>query len=174
MSAIRRFLACGAASLIVAACNRDADASTGSATSQSTASAVAGRMMLDPPSLDRQTLDELIAAREGVWRAFFQADSTRLVALLPDTMFAMGKHRADIIADAKGFAANGGRFVGISFTDDNFFVRGDVALVQSRYRVELTEGGKPAVMSGVAIELFERRNGKWINPSWHLDDDKDK
>jgi hypothetical protein len=112
---------------------------------------------------------ELIAAREAVWRAYFEGDSARLVELLPEKMFAM-HDRAQIIADSRGFAASGGRFVGITFTDDRFFVRGDVAQVQSRYRVALTNAGKPDTMSGFAIELFEKRDGRWINPSWHLDD----
>jgi hypothetical protein len=128
-----------------------------------------GKMELDPATLDSTTLKELIAARESVWRAYFEGDSARLVELLPEQMFAM-HDRAQIIADSRGFAANGGKFVGISFTDDRFFVRGNVAQVQSRYRVALTNAGQPDSMSGFAIELFEKRDGRWINPSWHLDD----
>ena len=112
----------------------------------------------------------LIVARDAVWRAYFEGDSAKLVELLPDTMVAMGKHRADIIRDAQAFVADSGRFLGIRFSDDEFYVRGDVALVFSRYRVDLVRGGKPAPMTGRAIELFEKRNGRWINPSWHLDD----
>ena len=114
----------------------------------------------------------LILARDAVWRAYFGGDSAKLVELLPDTMVAMGKHRADIIRDAQAFVADSGRFLGIRFSDDEFYVRGDVALVFSRYEVNLTRRGKPAPMSGRAIELFEKRNGRWINPSWHLDDDQ--
>ena len=114
----------------------------------------------------------LIVARDAVWRAYFEGDSAKLVELLPDTMVAMGKHRADIIRDAQGFVADSGKFLGIRFSDDEFYVRGDVALVFSRYEVNLTRRGKPAPMSGRAIELFEKRNGRWINPSWHLDDDQ--
>ena len=130
-----------------------------------------GKMELDPPALDTATLNALIAAREAVWRAYFEGDSARLVELLPEQMFAM-HDRAQIIADSRGFVAGGGKFVGITFTDDRFFVRGDVAHVQSRYRVALTNGGKPDTMSGFAIELFEKRDGRWINPSWHLDDSR--
>ncbi len=39
---------------------------------------------VDPPSLDSATLQELIVAREAVWRAYFEGDSARLVELLPD------------------------------------------------------------------------------------------
>lgn len=123
------------------------------------------------PQTDR---DALITARAAVWRAYFEADSARLVQLLPERMVAMGKHRADIIRDAQGFVANGGRFVGITFSDDEFYVRGSIALVFSKYQVALTQQGKLTSMSGRAIELFEKRDGRWINPSWHLDDEERK
>ncbi|MBL0940903.1 MAG: nuclear transport factor 2 family protein [Gemmatimonadaceae bacterium] len=116
--------------------------------------------------------DALIAARADVWRAYFEADSIKLVQLLPEQMVAMGKDRSAIIRDAQGFVASGGRFVGITFSDDEFYVRGDVALVFSKYAVALTQQGKPTTMRGRAIELFEKRDGRWINPSWHLDDDE--
>ncbi len=115
---------------------------------------------------------ELIVARAAVWRAYFEGDSAKLVELLPDTMVGMGKHRAEIIWDAQAFVADSGKLVGISFSDDEFYMRGDVAVVFSRYRVDLTRRGTSAPMSGRAIELFEKRNGRWLNPSWHLDFDQ--
>lgn len=127
-----------------------------------------------PPPTPATTdpIPELRVAREAVWRAYFEGDSAKLVTLLPDSMVAMGKHRADIIRDAQGFVADSGRFIGISFSDDEFYVRGNVAVVFSRYQVNVTRRGQPAPMSGRAIEVFERRDGRWINPSWHLDDDQ--
>lgn len=112
---------------------------------------------------------QLLADREAVWRAYFEGDSARLTELLPERMNGMdGKHRADIIRDARAFAAGGGQFIGITFEDRDYYERGDVAITWARYRVRLRNTQGPFEMNGVAIELFERRDGRWINPSWHL------
>jgi ketosteroid isomerase-like protein len=111
----------------------------------------------------------LVAARDAVWRAWFTGDSLGLVAILPERMTGMGKHRAEIIADAIRFRGSGARLVSVTFTDDEFLVKGDAALVLSTYRVVTTKDGKEGVMTGRAIELFTREGERWINPYWHLD-----
>jgi ketosteroid isomerase-like protein len=111
---------------------------------------------------------ELFAARDAVWRAYFAGDTAALTRILPAEMPGMGQDRAGIIADAQAFAREGGRLVTITFSDDEFYVQGDVAVLWSRYRVDLTGPEGPQVMEGRAIELFARQEGRWINPSWHL------
>jgi hypothetical protein len=120
--------------------------------------------------VDSAVRAQLVEAREAVWRSWYAGDSARLVELLPEPMVGMGRTRADIIAEAQGSARSGTRLVDITFTCDEFFVSGDVAVVYSNYRVQRNAAGKPEVETGRAIELFERRNGKWVNPSWHLDE----
>ncbi len=124
-------------------------------------------------SVDSTVRAQLIVARDSVWRAYFAGDSAALVRLLPETMVGMGQDRAEIIANAQGFARGGGRLEKIEFSCDEFFVSGDVAVVFSNYRTDVREGDRLSVTTGRAIELFERRNGSWINPSWHLDEDGD-
>lgn len=113
----------------------------------------------------------LVIAREAVWRAYFSGDSAALVQLLPEKMVHMGHHRDQIIRDAQEFKRSGGVYRGITFSGDEFFVRGEVAVVFSKFRVDIERNGKPDPFSGQAIELFERKDGRWINPSWHLDND---
>lgn len=123
-----------------------------------------------PDSLDASTKVALITAREAVWRAYFQGDTAALVRLLPEKMVAMGRDRAAIIQDAKAFAKEGGKYLGIAFTQDQFFVNGNTAILWSHYDARLTDAaGKPNSMSGMAIELFVKQDGRWINPHWHLD-----
>jgi ketosteroid isomerase-like protein len=112
----------------------------------------------------------LVAARDAVWRAYFHGDSLGLVAALPERMTGMGKHRDAIIADAIGFRQSGGKLVSVTFTNDEFLVQGDMALVLSNYRVITSHDGKESVMAGKAIEVFTLQSGRWINPYWHLDD----
>lgn len=114
--------------------------------------------------------EALVAARDAVWRAYFNGDSLGLVAALPERMVGMGKHRDAIIADAIGFRQGGGKLVSVGFTDDEFLVEGTMAMLLSTYRVVTTQGGQEQVMSGRAIEVFMLRDGRWVNPYWHLDD----
>jgi hypothetical protein len=125
-----------------------------------------------PVSIDSTTRTGLVQARDAVWRAFYAGDSARLTELLPEPMVGMPGSRADIIADAKQSASSGRRLVELEFTCDEFYLNGDVAVVFSHFRTTIDEKGKGTVNSGRAIELFERRDGKWVNPSWHLDDDQ--
>lgn len=117
---------------------------------------------------DSATRAELISARDAVWRAYYQGDTTTLGRLLPEPMFGMGQSRANIIASAAAFG-QGRTLHGITFMCDEFYVSGDVAVVLSNYRVDHEHGGTRAVDAGRAIEVFERRDGRWINPYWHLD-----
>jgi ketosteroid isomerase-like protein len=85
-------------------------------------------------------------------------------------MVAMGRDRASIIQDAKAFRRDGGKYVGMTFTNDEFFVNGSTAVIWSHYDAHLTDStGRPTKMSGQAIELFVKQDGRWINPHWHLD-----
>lgn len=112
----------------------------------------------------------LIAARDAVWRAWFNGDSLGLVAALPEQMVGMGKHRAAIISEAMEFRRGGAKLVSIAFTDDEFLVQDGVALVLSNYRVVTSNNGAEGVTAGKAIELFTLQGGRWLNPYWHLDD----
>jgi hypothetical protein len=55
---------------------------------------------------------------------------------------------------------------------DEFYISGDVAVVLSNYRVDHEHTRARDVDTGRAIEVFERRDGRWINPYWHLDPGK--
>jgi hypothetical protein len=122
-------------------------------------------------TIDAATRAELVTAREAVWRAFYQGDSAALVRLLPERMTAMGEDRAGIIKSAIAMKRSGVRYQRMEFTNDQFFLNGNVAVVWADYVVHLLDNkGKPMRRPGRAIELFVREQGKWINPHWHLDD----
>jgi len=144
--------------LMVAGCNR------------STQTASAPPCNVSSAPIDSSARAQLIVARDAVWRAYFAGDSAALVQLLPADMVGMGQDRAGIIAESQEGARGGRRLEKLEFSCDEFFVSGDVAVVFSNYRTDVQEGGKLSVTSGRAIELFEQRDGRWVNPSWHLDD----
>ena len=122
-------------------------------------------------TIDAATRAELVTAREAVWRAFYQGDSAALVRLLPERMTAMGEDRAQIIKSAIAMKRSGVRYQRMEFTNDQFFLNGNVAVVWADYVVHLLDDkGKPMRRPGRAIELFVRERGKWLNPHWHLDE----
>lgn len=112
----------------------------------------------------------LLAARDTVWRAWFAGDSALLMQILPDPMVGMGKPREAIVAEAIGFRENGGTLVSLTFSNDEFVVRGGMALMLSRYQAVTTTAGVVDTSSGQATEVFVLENGRWLNPYWHLHD----
>ena len=125
-------------------------------------------------SIDAPTRAELIAAREAIWRAWFANDTVQLERLLPEAVVAgegRGYQDRDAIMEgARRFAQAGGKLVGLQFSSTDIDVFGDVAVVRSVYRYETEMGGKRSVSSGRATEVFVRRDRKWLNPFWHLQD----
>ena len=116
--------------------------------------------------------ERLLAARDAVWRAWFAADSAALSVLLPDVVAAGSRggwqSRDATMAEAHRFVRGGGRLVSLQFDSTSIDLRGNVAVVQSTYRLVLEEGGAPVSRSGRATEIFVRENGRWVNPFWYL------
>ena len=124
--------------------------------------------------LDSVSKAELLLARERIWRAWFANDSAELARLLPPAAVAAEgpdgwEDRAAIIAGSKGFAASGGKLVRIAFFDTEVVSYGTTAIVHSRFELELESGGQRNRQTGLATEIFVRRDGRWINPMWILE-----
>ena len=122
-------------------------------------------------------LARLLTDREAVWRAWFTNDQQRLGVLLPSDLVAISsgggdttwEGRAAVLADAEAFAKSGAKFVGVTFPHTEQQVYGDVAILYSRYEVQLERNGKPSVLAGRATEVFVWRDSLWQNAGWHLD-----
>lgn len=123
-------------------------------------------------SVDPATRAELLAARDAIWRAWFGNDTVQLERMLPEAAAAGAgrawKDRRAILEGAKRFAAGGGKLVNIDFSDTEISLFGDVAVVRSVYRYEVETGGQRSASTGRATEVFVRRDGRWLNPLWHL------
>jgi len=120
---------------------------------------------------------QLLQTREAVWRAWFAGDVATLQKLVPRETIVISsgerkwKNRTDVIAGAEAFHAEGGRLVRLEFPRTEVQHFGSVAVTYSQYVVEIEEGGKRSVTSGRATEIFVLRNGHWINPGWHTDEE---
>jgi hypothetical protein len=128
---------------------------------------------LSTDSLDGITRTQLEQARDAVWRAWFAADSSALSQLLPAAVAAGSRSgwedRGATLAAARRFVRGGGRLIAIGFDSTSIRLRGDVAVIQSRYTLVLQHVGGRSTQSGIATEVFVRERGRWTNPFWYLE-----
>jgi Domain of unknown function (DUF4440) len=120
----------------------------------------------------------LLRAREAVWRAWFADDKKALEELVPaDTLVISAgekewKKQGDVFRGADDFRSKGGRLIRLEFPRTEVQHFGNVAVTYSQYLYEIEEGGKRSVSSGRVTEIFVLRDGRWVNPGWHTDEEK--
>ncbi|MGO4880859.1 MAG: nuclear transport factor 2 family protein [Bryobacteraceae bacterium] len=118
---------------------------------------------------------EILDAREAVWRAWFAGDRAALEKLLPAELLTIEPGSGDwgnrqaTLENSSRFASSGGKLIRLEFPKTEIQSYGYVAVVYSNYVYEIEQGGKSAVNSGRATEVFVYHDGKWVNPSWHMD-----
>lgn len=120
--------------------------------------------------------DELLAAREAVWRAWFAGDRTALERLVPPELVAIDagadawSGHDEVLAAAGRFADEGGKLVELDFPHTEIQLYGDVAILYTRYALTLETGaGERRSLAGRGTEVFVRRDAGWVNAGWHLD-----
>lgn len=120
-------------------------------------------------------LARLLADRQAIWQAWFTNDQQRLEQLLPSDVVAINsgdttwQGRAAVLAAAQAFAKSGTKLVRVDFPRTEQQVFGDVAILYSRYEVQLEQNGRRSVLAGRATEVFVWRDSLWQNAGWHLD-----
>ncbi|HEU5479858.1 MAG TPA: nuclear transport factor 2 family protein [Candidatus Tumulicola sp.] len=125
--------------------------------------------------MDSATRAQLWAARDSVWRAWFAGDSASLSHLLPAAVAAGSgggegwETRNATMAAARQFADGGGKLTALRFDSTSIRLRGNVAVMQSRYILTLEQRGERATRTGIATEVFVRTPGGWQNPFWYLE-----
>ena len=123
------------------------------------------------PALQR----EVAAIRDTAWRAYFANDTAVMHRLFPDNFISVGwgggpwDGRRGTLAGAAQLAADGGRLLRLEFPHTEIQQFGDLVVVYSLYDVTFEVGGTEVHQSGRATEVFQRRHGTWVHPSWHLD-----
>lgn len=127
-----------------------------------------------PPQVRQQILD----AREAVWRAWFAGDRAKLETMLPDEAIAVEssskewQNRAAILDGAKSFADSGAKLVRLEFPRTEMQVYGNTIILYTSYLFETEKDGKRNTSAGSGVETFVRRGGKFINTGWLLADEK--
>lgn len=128
------------------------------------------------PQPDAKTKSTLLALRESAWRTWFANDKEGFTKVVPEELLAMSwgggpwEDRTQTIASMEAFAKEGQTLTQLQFPETVFQRYGDVVILYSTYRVELTDkAGKKQNVHGRGTEVFVLRNGRWIHTAWQLD-----
>jgi ketosteroid isomerase-like protein len=132
--------------------------------------------MAKPTTLPPPLREQLLAAREAVWRAYFTNDQAQLAKLVPaDTITLDGPldqpfvRQAQILEGARQAGQRGTKLVRLEFPKTEIQVYGTTAILYTTYLYELENSqGQRETTNGRATEIFVRRDGGWVNPGWHL------
>lgn len=145
---------------------------------------VASNTSLHPDEMARQTSqlrqlgdDErkaLLAAREGVWRAWFAGDTAGLTKLVPPELITIDPGsdvfgtRASNLEGSRGFAASGGKLARLVFPRTEVQAYGSTAVIYTTYEMDLVVAGRTSTERGTATEMFVNQDGRWLNTGWQL------
>jgi hypothetical protein len=129
-------------------------------------------------SAQKQNDEQLLRARETVWRAWFAGDTKTLEQLVPPETIVMSggeekwKNQSDVLRTSAEFHAKGGRLLRLEFPRTQVQHFGNVAIIWSSYVLELEVAGKRSTGSSRVTEIFVFQHGRWTNPGWHTDEEK--
>jgi hypothetical protein len=127
------------------------------------------------PSLTEEVRKELLDTRATAWQSFFQKDLSVVESILAPELIAIQQNserwdnRARLIAIAKAIHEQGVQLVRLEFPHTEIQLFGDTAILYYTYIFETGVNGKSVVDAGRGTEIFVRRDGKWIDVGWHLD-----
>lgn len=119
--------------------------------------------------------DQILAAREAVWRDWFAGDRAALEREVPPETIAISAsetnwhNQKEILQSAADFHAAGGKLLRLEFPRTEIQRFGAVAMLYSQYALETETNGKRSTESGRVTEIFVLRDGHWVNPGWHTD-----
>lgn len=128
-----------------------------------------------PLAADTPIDPDLLAVREGAWRAWFAGDAAALERVLPDDFIGIAwtdgpfAGKAQTLAASKAFRDGGGRLVRLTFPETRAHRFGDAVILYGRFEITLETGGSEQTVRGRLTETFVKRDGRWLHPAWHLD-----
>ncbi len=131
--------------------------------------------MSKPMTVTPETRQQILSAREAVWKAWFANDRSALDKLIPAEAIAINSgaeawsNRAAILAGAQSFADSGAKLVRLEFPKTEIQIYGNTIIVYTTYRFEIAANGKHTTESGRGTEIFVRRGNELVNTGWHLD-----
>jgi hypothetical protein len=134
--------------------------------------------MSAPLTVTPQLRQQILTAREAVWKAYFANDRASLEKLIPEEAIAIDdgveawSDRAAILAGAQRFGDSGAKLVKLEFPKTEMQIYGNTVIVYTTYLLEIEAGGKRDARTGRGTEMFVRRGDDLVNVGWHLDGGK--
>jgi len=131
-----------------------------------------------PATLNDQAKQEILKAREAVWRAWFAGDREKLEKMIPDEAVAINGadknwgNRSIILDGAKRFFESGGKLTRLEFPRTEIQLYGSTIILFTSYSYDTEQNGKKSTVIGNGVETFVRRNGSIVNTGWILSDAK--
>jgi Domain of unknown function (DUF4440) len=125
--------------------------------------------------VSEQVRKELLAARDTAWRSFFQQDPTEMERILAPEVIAIQESserwedRPRLLALAKGMKAQNVRVLRLEFPHTEIQLFGDVAILYYTYIFATGNEQASGTLGGRGTEVFVRRDGRWVDVGWHLD-----
>ena len=122
-----------------------------------------------------QVRKELLAARDTAWRSFFQQDPTEMERILAPEVIAIQESgerwqdRTRLLALAKGMKAQNVKLLRLEFPHTEIQLFGDVAILYYTYIFATGNEQASGTLGGRGTEVFVRRDGRWVDVGWHLD-----
>lgn len=132
----------------------------------------APRVAASLPAAELQALDKI---RKDVWVNWFAGDTAALRRVLTPDLVAISpdvphwQNLEQTLDASAGFKAGGGRLLSVDFDSTTVHRFGDVVVMFSHYRLELTHEAQRTTQEGRATEVFVRHRGQWVHTSWQLD-----
>lgn len=126
-------------------------------------------------ALTEEIRKELLDARQTAWTAFFQKDQAVLEEILAPELIAIQQtderwdNRTGLLAMAKSMSKQGAQLVRLEFPRTEIQLFGDTAILYYTYIFEMANQGRTGLDAGRGTEVFVRRDGKWVDVGWHLD-----
>lgn len=116
----------------------------------------------------------LLKARDEVWHACLTLDIPGIEATIPDELVgleAVGQDwstKEGLLRYAKANQSKRPALVKLEFPRTDIHAYGDVVTLYTTYAYSLKRGDEVKEHSGHATETFVRRDGRWLNSGWHL------
>src|SRR5262245_37365555 len=131
--------------------------------------------MSQPQTVTPQIREQVLSAREAVWKAWFANDRATLDKLIREEAIAIDSgseawsNGAALMAGAGRFANRGAKIVRLEFPKTEMQIYGAAVIVYTTYVYEIEANGKRTKESGRGTEIFVRRGNELVNVGWHLD-----
>jgi ketosteroid isomerase-like protein len=118
---------------------------------------------------------ELLKVRQKIWEGYFRNDQTELQRSIGNDFLTINpgeehwQNRDEFLAGAEAFVHQNGKLVRLTFPRTEIQDFGDVAVLYSLVEIMMETDGKQESLHCRSTEVFQRRQGHWVNTGAHVD-----